>query len=46
MVKFLLADGHRGRWHIEQLRAGTLKIGEADEQILYCPSCKLRPFQW
>jgi hypothetical protein len=40
------ADGRRGRWHIEQLRAGRLKIGDADEQTLYCPSCKLRPFQW
>lgn len=40
------ADGRRGHWHIEQLRAGTLKIGDADEQILYCPSCKLKPFQW
>ena len=44
--ELLLADGRRGRWHIEQLRAGTLTIGEADEQILYCPSCKLRPFRW
>jgi len=41
-----LADGRRGHWHIEQLRAGTLKIGDADEQVLYCASCKLRPFQW
>ena len=40
------ADGRSGRWHIEQLRAGTLKIGGAEEQILYCPSCRIRPFQW
>jgi hypothetical protein len=40
------ADGRRGLWHIQQLRAGALKIGGADEQILYCPSCKLKPFQW
>jgi len=40
------ADGRRGQRHIEQLRSGTLKIGDADEQILYCPSCKFRPFQW
>jgi hypothetical protein len=40
------ADGRRGRWHIEQLRAGTLKIGDADEQVVYCASCKFKPFQW
>lgn len=40
------ADGRSGRWHIQQLRSGTLKIGDADEQTLYCPSCRVRPFQW
>ncbi len=39
-------DGRKGRWSVDQFRAGSLKIDESDELTLYCPTCRFKPFLW
>ena len=44
--ELMFSDGRRGEWFIEQFRAGNVKIGAADAQLVYCPACHVRPFRW
>ena len=39
-------DGRRAEWYIEEFRAGTLKIGDGDTELVYCQACRFRPFRW
>lgn len=38
-------DGKTARWSITQTRIGSLRLGDGEEIVLYCPTCKFKPFQ-
>lgn len=40
------ADGRAGRWKIEQLRVGSLVLTGRQPMLLYCRTCRMRPFVW
>lgn len=44
--ELIFSDGRRGEWFIEQFRAGTVKIGPVEPQLVYCRACRFRPFRW
>ena len=44
--KIVFRDGRSGLWSIDQYRVGSLVIDDGNAIVLYCPSCKFKPFQW
>ncbi len=40
------ADGRVARWRAEQLRVGTLAFPGRAEMLLYCRTCRAKPFRW
>jgi len=39
-----LRDGRQARWQVTQFSVGSLRIEGEEEQTLYCPACRERPF--